>query len=64
MCRKILRLANAPLDWYGKSVYYGVMAGLSFVLAPIFFIVFIFYSEVYIEGAAKNMIKHFGEESS
>lgn len=62
MCNKILKLSEAPLDLYGKIVYYGIMAGMSFVLAPIFFIVFIFYSNMYIEGAAKSVRKMFGKE--
>jgi len=43
-----------------------MMAIVSFLLAPIFFIVFIFYSETYIEAATKSMIKQFkqDEESS
>jgi len=66
MCRKILKLSNVSLDFFGRSTYYGMMAIVSFLLAPIFFIVFIFYSETYIEAATKSMIKQFkqDEESS
>ena len=66
MSAKILKLADAPYNLSGKATYCGVMALISFVLAPIFFIVFIFYSQTYIENAARILRKQFkqDEESS
>jgi hypothetical protein len=52
---KILRIANPPLNLQGRGLYLAVISFLSFLLAPLFFFVFIFYSKEYVEGAVENM---------
>lgn len=48
---KIFRVVNPPLNWYGKTVYFGVIAFLAGLFAPAFFLIFIFYSRAYMDNA-------------
>ena len=61
MANKIHKLAGNRLNWFGKLTYYGMMEFMGFVLAPIFFIVFIFYQSMYVDTAVVSMQKLFKE---
>lgn len=60
---KVFRIAKPPLNFSGKLTYFTTMAAMSFIFAPIFFLVFIFYSQTYIDGAVERVKKTFGDES-
>lgn len=54
---KVFRIAKPPLKGLGTFVFFSLMALSSMILAPIFFIVFIFYSKQYIDGAVEGIIR-------
>jgi hypothetical protein len=47
------------MGFIGASVYLGFTSFVSFLFAPIFFVVYVFYSEVYFNKVVISIINNF-----
>lgn len=52
---KIFRIARPGLNTYGTFVYFSITGLMATLFAPVYFIVFLFYSKRYVESAAETI---------
>jgi hypothetical protein len=54
-----MRASGVKMGFIGASVYLGFTSFVSFLFAPIFFVVYVFYSEVYFNKVVISIINNF-----